>query len=123
MTRSTTKQALLEQWKRGRAVGAASVRAIRRRDAARELSLSFPQERLWFLDRLDQGRTAYNICATFRVRGRLDVGRFSQALHEIVRRHEVLRTTFREVDGTPLQSIAAEAILAVPLVDVQSLPL
>ncbi len=123
MTRSTTKQALLEQWKKGRAVSAASALAIQRRDTARELRLSFPQERLWFLDRLDQGRTAYNICATFRLGGRLDVGRLSQALREIVRRHEVLRTTFREVDGTPLQSIAVEATLPVSLVDMQNLPL
>ena len=122
MTRSTNKQALLERWRQGGTSAAASM-AIPRREDVRELPLSFPQERLWFLDRFDEGHTAYNIGAMFRITGVLDPTRLSRSLNEIVRRHEALRTTFYEVDGTPFQSIASTLTLALPVFDLRDLPL
>ncbi len=56
--------------------------------------LSFAQERLWFLDRLEPGNTAYNIPMAFLWQGPLDAPRFAHAIDEVVRRHEVLRTRF-----------------------------
>src|SRR5687767_13090245 len=56
------------------------------------LPLSFAQERLWFLDQLQPGSPAYNIPAAFRLCGPLHAGLLAQALTEIVRRHEILRT-------------------------------
>src|SRR3712207_1018968 len=67
-----------------------------------ELPLSFAQERLWFLDRFDPD-TSWNLPFALRLRGALDVGALERALGEIVRRHEVLRTVFREQGGTPRQ--------------------
>ncbi|HST60536.1 MAG TPA: AMP-binding protein, partial [Longimicrobium sp.] len=70
------------------------------------LPLSFAQERLWFLDRLNPGSTTYNMPLARRLVGALDVPAFERALGEIVRRHDSLRTTFQEADGSPVQTIA-----------------
>ena len=66
-----------------------------------DLPLSFSQQRLWFLDRMAPGNPIYNIPGSIRLKGTLDRNALEQSLHEIVRRHESLRTAFREIDGTP----------------------
>jgi amino acid adenylation domain-containing protein/non-ribosomal peptide synthase protein (TIGR01720 family) len=71
-----------------------------------ELPLSFGQQRLWFLDQLEPGSPLYNIPDAVRLTGPLNVDALRRGLHEIVRRHEVLRTTFVTVDGRPRQVIA-----------------
>ncbi|HYH80745.1 MAG TPA: amino acid adenylation domain-containing protein [Longimicrobium sp.] len=83
-----------------------------------ELPLSFAQQRLWFLDQLDPGSAAYNVPVALRLRGELDTGSLAWALGEVVRRHEVLRTTFRMgANGEPVQVIGEPARLRLPLVD------
>jgi amino acid adenylation domain-containing protein len=83
---------------------------------------SFAQERLWFLDRLEPGNPAFNMGSALRLRGRLDAGALAGALNEIVRRHEVLRTSFIEVDGRPMQRIVPRLRLSLPLIDLAALP-
>jgi amino acid adenylation domain-containing protein/non-ribosomal peptide synthase protein (TIGR01720 family) len=61
--------------------------------------LSHAQERLWFLWNMDPDGTAYTVASTIRLRGSLDHARLSRAINEIVRRHEVLRTTFVADEG------------------------
>ncbi len=92
------------------------------RPAGEPAPLSFSQERLWFLDRLEPGNTAFNMGSSLRLRGRLDARSLERALNEIVRRHEALRATFGEVDGQPVQR--ALSILWVPLfvIDLAALP-
>ncbi|HEX9940303.1 MAG TPA: amino acid adenylation domain-containing protein, partial [Longimicrobium sp.] len=85
------------------------------------LPLSFGQERLWFLDRLQQGGATYNISEALRLSGGLDEAALERALAEIVRRHESLRTTFREVDGVPSQVIAPFGGFALPMEDLSAL--
>jgi amino acid adenylation domain-containing protein/non-ribosomal peptide synthase protein (TIGR01720 family) len=71
------------------------------------LPLSFAQQRLWFLDQLEAGTaTAYNVPAALRLTGLLNIDALSRSLTEIVRRHEVLRTTFSVIDEQPVQVIA-----------------
>ncbi len=65
-------------------------------DREQDLALSYAQQRLWFLYKLDPGSAAYNIPAAIRIRGELCVERLQQVISEIVRRHEVLRTTFKD---------------------------
>ena len=86
-----------------------------------ELPLSFGQERLWFLDQLGPGGTLYVIPQAVRLTGALDAGALERTLREIVRRHEVLRTTFISSDGKPRQIIQASADLALPVLDLESL--
>ncbi|HEU0054618.1 MAG TPA: amino acid adenylation domain-containing protein, partial [Longimicrobium sp.] len=67
--------------------------------------LSFAQERLWFIDRLEPGAAAYNLAVALRLRGALDAEALERALGELVRRHEPLRTILPEVDGAPVQRV------------------
>jgi hypothetical protein len=61
--------------------------------------MSFAQQRLWFLDQLDPGSPAYLISATFRLTGPLDIKLLKLSLDEVVRRHEVLRTSLSRLPG------------------------
>ncbi|HEV3051013.1 MAG TPA: amino acid adenylation domain-containing protein, partial [Longimicrobium sp.] len=85
------------------------------------LPLSFAQERLWFLDRLEPGSATYNIYVARRLEGVLDQAALERALGEIVRRHEALRTTFAEVDGSPVQVVAPFGGFALSVEDLSGL--
>ncbi|HEX2202899.1 MAG TPA: amino acid adenylation domain-containing protein [Longimicrobium sp.] len=82
------------------------------------LPLSFAQERLWFLDRLQPGSAAYNVPVAVRLAGALDARALERAVGEVVRRHEVLRTVFREVDGAPVQVVRPFAGFSLPVEEV-----
>ncbi len=86
------------------------------------LALSFAQQRLWFLDQLTPGNPVYNLPATIELTGRLDVPALAATFTEVVRRHEVLRTTYSAAAGEPVQVVAEPAAFALPLVDLQGLP-
>ncbi len=86
------------------------------------LPLSFAQQRLWFLDQLEPGNLFYNIPTVLRLRGRLDVPALTDALNEVVRRHEVLRTTFAAKGGVPRQIIAPALTVDVPVTDLSGEP-
>ncbi|WP_435273366.1 non-ribosomal peptide synthetase [Streptomyces parvulus] len=79
--------------------------------------LSYAQERLWFLDRADPGSTAYVMSGALRLRGALDRGALGSALDEIVRRHEVLRTTFPDRGGRPEQRVGPPRPVPLPVLD------
>jgi amino acid adenylation domain-containing protein/non-ribosomal peptide synthase protein (TIGR01720 family) len=81
------------------------------------LPLSFAQQRLWFLDQMEPGRTADLYTATFRFTGKLDTSVLERVLGEIVRRHEILRTSFRLLDGQPVQQIAPYNGLKIRFID------
>ncbi|HYO12153.1 MAG TPA: amino acid adenylation domain-containing protein, partial [Thermoanaerobaculia bacterium] len=83
--------------------------------------MSFAQERLWFLDRLEPGSPLYNIPVAVALTGRLDVPVLAAALSTVVERHETLRTTFG-LAGGPVQIIALHATVALPVIDLRDLP-
>src|SRR5918999_251701 len=91
--------------------------------AKRRFPLTFAQQRLWFLDRLDPGNHVNNIFRAVSWRGPLDAGVLGRVLSELVRRHESLRTTFPEVEGEPQQKVAPAAEFDLPMEDLTSLPL
>ena len=86
------------------------------------LRLSPAQERLWFLDRLAPGSAVYNIAGAVRIRAPVDQGRLAFAIDEVVGRHEVLRTTFDEVDGVPAQVVHAPSHQPLPTEAVDGWP-
>jgi len=79
-----------------------------RAEASHLAPLSFAQERMWFMDQLSPGQAMYNVPWAARLKGPLHQGALERALAELARRHEVLRTTYREVDGIPQQFIHPE---------------
>ena len=86
------------------------------------LPLSFAQQRLWFLDQLEPGSPFYNISRALRLRGLLNVSALSQAIDEIIRRHESLRTSFGAENGTPFQRITHFESRPLPLMDLTKVP-
>jgi natural product biosynthesis luciferase-like monooxygenase protein len=82
---------------------------------------SFGQQRLWFLDQLTPGSTVYNIPTVIVLRKRLDLAVLQRAFDEIVRRHEVLRTSFDIYDEELMQVVAPDVSLPLSLVDLRGL--
>ncbi|HEV2764145.1 MAG TPA: condensation domain-containing protein, partial [Pyrinomonadaceae bacterium] len=90
------------------------------RDA--ELPLSFAQQRLWFLDQLEPESAFYNFSSAVRLRGPLAPEALERTLGEIMRRHEVLRTTFASVEGRPVQIVAPAEPFKLEAEDLTALP-
>ncbi|WP_254564921.1 non-ribosomal peptide synthetase [Oscillatoria sp. HE19RPO] len=83
--------------------------------------LSFAQQRLWFLDRLDPGSPSYNLPRAVRITGELNPTALEQCFTEIVRRHEILRTQFVTVNRHPVQQIIPATPFTLPVIDLQGL--
>ena len=117
------KRRLLElRMQAARAHAAGPALAPRPRDAAPP-PLSFAQQRLWVLDRLDPGTAAYNMPGPLRLRGPLDVPALARALDALRERHESLRTTFAMDDaaGQPVQVIHPHAPVPLEVDDLSGL--
>ncbi|WP_214322206.1 non-ribosomal peptide synthetase [Nonomuraea sediminis] len=82
--------------------------------------LSFGQERLWFLNRLDPDDPSYNCSYVYRLRGALDVAALESAFTQVAARHESLRTRFEEVDGRPVAIVEPPGPITVERVDASS---
>ena len=116
------RAALFEQLrKRKEGVSAPAERIPRRPPEADPAPASFAQERLWFLDRLAPGNPAFNIPMALRIEGEVSPAAMEAVLGEVVRRHEALRTTFRERDGQPVQVVAPPERRTLPFVDLSGL--
>jgi len=108
----------LQEMKRDRADSDAPVATGR---GAAPLPLSFAQQRLWFLYRMEGKSAAYNIPACRRITGKLDTALLERSLNEVVRRHEILRTNFSVRGEEAEQVIAPSLWIPVPLLDLSSL--
>ncbi|OUL34272.1 hypothetical protein BV372_14215 [Nostoc sp. T09] len=86
------------------------------------LSLSFGQQRLWFLHQFEPDSSSNNMPIVVRFKGNLNVAVLEESLKEVVRRHELLRTTFPAVNGNPTQVIAIDVSLTLPIIDLQQVP-
>ncbi|MET0621647.1 MAG: amino acid adenylation domain-containing protein [Pyrinomonadaceae bacterium] len=114
------RAALMMRLKKKKADERAGGRVIPRRGEAAHHPLSFAQQRLWFLEQLEPNGP-YKVPAAFRLRGRLNVEALEQSVNEIVSRHEVLRTTFAEIEGRPVQVVAPRLTLSIPVKDLSQL--
>jgi amino acid adenylation domain-containing protein len=114
------RRALLER-RLARSAGGADA-PIPRRTGSAPPPLSFAQQRMWLLDQLAPGNSAYNVPRALRLRGPLNVPALQHALAGAVARHEVLRTRYACVDGLPVQLIDAAADVALPVRDLSSRP-
>ncbi|HEX6199989.1 MAG TPA: amino acid adenylation domain-containing protein, partial [Thermoanaerobaculia bacterium] len=86
------------------------------------LPLTFPQERIWFLEELSPGNVAYNSQVTVRFAGPLSWPVLARALSEVLRRHEAFRSRYFAVDGRPWQEPLPARPAALPVIDLRRLP-
>ncbi len=85
--------------------------------------LSFAQQRLWVIERLQPGTAAYNLPVAIRLAGELAIPRLAAGLREVLRRHEPLRTVYAETAGEPVQIVLPPPdALPLPLIDLGGLP-
>lgn len=103
------------------ASAATPAQKIPQREKAGEAPLSFAQQRLWFLDQLEPGQAAYNIPLALRLTGALQIAPFERALNEIIRRHDILRTTYPSSDAQPVQVIGKFESAPLPVCDLSNL--
>ncbi|WP_241392682.1 non-ribosomal peptide synthetase [Rippkaea orientalis] len=90
---------------------------LTRADRGKIAPLSFPQQRMWFLDQLNPGSLSYTVGHFIRFTGELNVEALRLALTEIVRRHQSLRTTFIARNGEPFQVIHDNIDIPLPVID------
>ena len=91
-----------------------------RRD--QDLLLSFAQQRLWFMDRLEPGNALYTTWQAMRLLGNLELRALEEAFAAVVKRHESLRTRFGSVGGRPVQVIESDLRFQLPVVDLSGQP-
>jgi hypothetical protein len=119
---SDKKRALLAALLQDEGVNSSPFVRIATRQSSGLNPLSFAQDRLWYLDQLEPNTSLYSISGALRLEGNLNESALERAFNEIVRRHEVLRTTFTSVNGEPSQQINPVRDLDFPIVDLQHLP-
>ncbi|MCL6755243.1 amino acid adenylation domain-containing protein [Nostoc sp. CCCryo 231-06] len=96
--------------------------AMQRISRSGYLPASFAQERVYFIQEVAPESTAYQAQVTLRFTGKLDVAALEQCLNEIVRRHEIFRTTFPAIDGRLFQVIHPAEAIRLTVVDLQTFP-
>ena len=98
--------------------GAGSDAPIVRRDRSAPAAVSSSQRQLWFIDQMLPGGSTYNVSTSIRLRGVLDVAALDHAIGQIVRRHDVLRTTFAHIGSQVIQTAAPFTSFTLPVIDV-----
>ncbi|WP_394205003.1 amino acid adenylation domain-containing protein [Shewanella waksmanii] len=83
--------------------------------------LSFAQQRLWIVDRMEQGAAQSNVSAPFLLEGKLNKAAMQQAIDTIIERHEVLRSVYREKDNECYQEVLEQFDASIPEVDLSDL--
>jgi amino acid adenylation domain-containing protein len=89
---------------------------------AESFAVSFAQQRLWFLAQLEPDNPSYNLPQILRLKGELNVDALEQTINAIIARHESLRTTFKEVDGEPVQIVSDVHEIKLGFTDLKGLP-
>ncbi|MGA9772902.1 MAG: MupA/Atu3671 family FMN-dependent luciferase-like monooxygenase [Blastocatellia bacterium] len=86
-----------------------------------QIPISFSQQRLWFLAQLQPDSPFYNLPMAVRIQGRINLVALDQCLNEIIRRHEILRTTFSDAPGHPVQIVSLKSDLELQMIDLRAL--
>jgi amino acid adenylation domain-containing protein len=121
-TLSPEKKALLEQ-----RLGMAAKKLVKglvipRRPNQHAAPLSFAQRQMWVIDQMTPGNPAYNLPVGYRIKGALDVTALEDSVNEIIKRHEILRTTFAVKDGDVLQLIHPALPINITVTELDHLP-
>ncbi|MEL4895256.1 amino acid adenylation domain-containing protein [Crocosphaera sp. Alani8] len=119
---SPEQRALLEKRLKKKNIKRPSSQIIPKRQPSDPIPLSFAQQRLWFIQQLEPDNNSYNVPSAFRLQGKLEVAILERTLNEIVKRHEMLRTTFTtDSDRQPIQIVKPFQPFSLPMVDLQDI--
>ena len=91
-------------------------------DRSRSLPLSFSQQRVWYLEQISISNSGYNLFYPVKIIGKFNLNAFELALSNVIRRHEILRTTYSVVDGEVNQMISSSTEISLPIIDLSNLP-
>ncbi|HEU5373875.1 MAG TPA: condensation domain-containing protein, partial [Ktedonobacteraceae bacterium] len=116
------REILLKRLNKQQNTSSSQAPIARRSTTSQVVPLSFAQESLWLVDQIAPGNAAYNLSCAMRLVGPLNVDALEQALQEIVKRHESVRTTFLVHQGQPTQVIAPSLTIPLEIVDFHQLP-
>lgn len=94
--------------------------AIARRKNCDEVPLSFSQQRLWFLNKMEEKGSNYNVAVMFNLEGKIDKNLLTKSINNVIARHEDLRTSFKENSKGPYQYVADELILELDVIKLES---
>jgi len=119
---SPEKRELFELMLKEKGVDILGSKIVPRGRETNKFPVSFGQQRLWFLDQLEPGTPLYNNPAAVLLQGKLNVQALKQALDEMVRRHEVLRTTFETEEDQPVQVIHPDLPVDMEQLDLRDVP-
>ncbi|MET0396749.1 MAG: amino acid adenylation domain-containing protein, partial [Longimicrobiaceae bacterium] len=122
MFEAPTVAALAERVEALRSAGASPAPPVVPVPRDAPLPLSFAQQRLWVVDRIEPGSAAYNMPFALRLRGALDTAALRGSVDALAARHETLRTTFAARDGRPVQVVHPPARVPLPVVELRALP-
>ena len=117
---SARKAAILEYLQQAESLTTSKDSAIPRIARDQALPLSFGQQRLWFLDRLEGASATYNMPLAVQLDGNLNIAALEKVLDEIVRRHEVLRANFIIQDEQPVMQIRDLAECPIDLIGAEA---
>jgi amino acid adenylation domain-containing protein len=118
---SDAKRRRLEQRLKAAKPGAASALTIPKRPDSGPALLSYPQLSFWLLDQIDPGSPAYNLPHGVVFEGPLDIAALERSLGQVLGRHDVLRTRFDVIDGTPCQVVPPATDWSLPVIDFSGL--
>jgi hypothetical protein len=91
-----------------------------RLNQARYCDPSYAQQRMWYVDQLAPGNPAYNVPWALRLKGSLDLPALHRSLNDVIKRHEILRTTFPLHEGLLRQKISPFVETQIPIVDLRN---
>ncbi|HZR56650.1 MAG TPA: amino acid adenylation domain-containing protein [Terriglobales bacterium] len=83
---------------------------------------SLAQQRFWVLEQLGEGSGAFNIPIRWLLKGHIQTDVLERTFNELIRRHEILRTTLTQIDGQPMQRIVPALNIQLPVIDLSGLP-
>jgi acyl carrier protein len=93
---------------------------IEKADRNNNLPLSYSQQRLWFLDQLKPNDPSYNIPTAIRLKGEVNPEFIEKSLNLIIKKHEILRTSFKQISGKPFQDIADSYSISIKTTDLKN---
>jgi len=93
---------------------------IKKVDRTHALPLSFSQQRLWFLEKLESDNAIYNLPSAIRLIGNLNISVLEKSINTLISRHEILRTGVREMEGKPYLIIKPSLNFKIQQIEIKS---